>query len=152
MSKASVVLLPYAPVSVTTARWGLVTFLRESRVDESAIEDAALVVSELMSNAILHANPLPGACIQFSWALADGWLEVSVSDGGAPTRPHASHPPVSAPGGRGLGIVEHLAASWGSRASDWGATVWAILHAPAAEAAKAGGTRGGTRANQAGMW
>jgi anti-sigma regulatory factor (Ser/Thr protein kinase) len=96
----------------------------------AAIGDAALVLSELLSNAIRHARPLPGATVGVSWALSDGTLTVSVNDGGGPTRPHAGHPTPSSLGGRGLAIVEHLADAWGVRASARGVTVWAILPAP----------------------
>jgi anti-sigma regulatory factor (Ser/Thr protein kinase) len=96
----------------------------------TVIGDAALVLSELLSNAIRHARPLPGALVQVSWALRDGSLTVSVRDGGSRTRPHAGHPSPSSLGGRGLAIVECLASTWGVQDSTGGVTVWAILPAP----------------------
>ena len=92
--------------------------------------DAALVTSELLSNAILHARPLPDARIRVSWLLSAATVEVIVSDGGSATRPHASRPSLSSIGGRGLGIVEHLCSSWGVRGDSQGTTVWAVLPAP----------------------
>jgi anti-sigma regulatory factor (Ser/Thr protein kinase) len=121
VSPSSVVLLPWAPSSVATARWQLVT---------TAIRDAALVLSELLSNAIRHARPLPGALVQVSWSLCDESLTVSVRDGGGRTQPHAGHPSLSSLGGRGLAIVECLASTWGVRTTTGGVTVWAILPAP----------------------
>jgi anti-sigma regulatory factor (Ser/Thr protein kinase) len=94
------------------------------------IDDAALVLSELLSNAIRHARPLPGALVQVSWALCEGSLTVSVRDGGSRTRPHARHPSPSALGGRGLAIVECLASTWGVQDSTGGVMVWAILPTP----------------------
>src|SRR5919109_408065 len=76
------VLLPYTPSSVATARWRLAADLQAAGMLAAAIGDAALVLSELMSNAIRHARPLPGATVGVSWALSDGSLTVSVSDGG----------------------------------------------------------------------
>ena len=125
----SAVLLPYAPASVATARWQLAADLREAGIAETAIGDAALVMSELLSNAIRHARPLPGACVRVAWELTGDSLEVSVEDGGATTRPRASHPSLSSLGGRGLAIVEHLSTNWGVKTSD-GTTVWAILEVP----------------------
>ena len=93
------------------------------------IGDAALVLSELLSNAIRHARPLPGALVQVSWALCDGSLTVSVRDGGSRTHPHAGHPSPSALSGRGLAIVECLASTWGVQDSTGGVTVWAMLPA-----------------------
>lgn len=130
MSPSSVVLLPWAPSSVATARCQLAADLREADLVGNVIGDAALVLSELLSNAIRHARPLPGAVVQVSWSLSDGSLIVSVRDGGGPTHPHAGHPPPSALGGRGLAIVECLASTWGVQASTGGVTVWAILPAP----------------------
>jgi anti-sigma regulatory factor (Ser/Thr protein kinase) len=130
VSTSSVVLLPWAPSSVATARWQLSADLREAGLVAAVIGDAALVLSELLSNAIRHARPLPGALVQVSWALGDGSLTVSVRDGGSRTRPHAGHPSPSAVGGRGLAIVECLASNWGVQDSTGGVTVWAILPAP----------------------
>ena len=130
MSPSSVVLLPYAPSSVATARWRLSADLREAGTLAAAIGDAVLVLSELLSNAIRHAKPLPGSTVRVSWALFDGSVQVSVSDGGGPTSPHAEHPAPSALCGRGLAIVEHLSSTWGIRPSEGGITVWAILPAP----------------------
>jgi anti-sigma regulatory factor (Ser/Thr protein kinase) len=129
---SSVVLLPYAPSSVAAARWQLSTDLREAGTVAAAIGDATLVLSELLSNAIRHARPLPGRTVRVAWTLLDESLQVSVSDGGGATRPHAGHPSPSSLGGRGLAIVECLSSTWGIRASDGVITVWAVLPAPQA--------------------
>lgn len=125
------VLLPHAPASVAVARQRLTADLDAAGVVHAAVGDAALVVSELLSNAIRHARPLPGARVQVAWAVDNGSVEVAVSDGGAPTRPYPAHASVSALGGRGLDIVEYLARTWGVRADSQGLTVWAVLPAPA---------------------
>jgi anti-sigma regulatory factor (Ser/Thr protein kinase) len=130
VSTSSIVLLPWAPSSVATARWKLSADLQEAGLVAAVIGDAALVLSELMGNAIRHARPLPGALVQASWALGDGSLTVSVRDGGGRTRPHTRHPSPFALGGRGLAIVECLASTWGVQNSTGGVTVWAILPAP----------------------
>ena len=123
--------LPYAPASVAVARNRLTADLKAAGIYAGAIGDAVLVVSELLSNAIRHARPLPGANVQVAWAVDEGAVEVAVSDGGAPTRPRQTQPTVSSIGGRGLDIVEYLARTWGIRTDDCGLTVWAILGAPA---------------------
>jgi anti-sigma regulatory factor (Ser/Thr protein kinase) len=115
---------------VAVARERLTADLSAAGVFGQAVGDAALVVSELLSNAIKHAWPLPGAKLQVAWIVDRGSVEVAVSDGGGPTRPHAMHWPVSALGGRGLGIVQQLSRNWGIRTDGVGRTVWAVLPAP----------------------
>lgn len=123
------VLLPHAPSSIGLARHALGAELRAHGVPEAAVADATLVLSELLSNAIRHARPLPGGVVEVAWTLNGGSLEMTVTDGGGPTRPHVVMPPPSAPGGRGLSIVGHLSRGWGVRSDDRGTTVWAVLPA-----------------------
>jgi anti-sigma regulatory factor (Ser/Thr protein kinase) len=134
---AGTVLLPCAPASVAVARQRLAADLRAAGIIQAAVGDAVLVVSELLSNAIRHARPLPGANVQVAWALDDGSVEVAVSDGGSLTRPQPAHATVSSLGGRGLDIVEYLARTWGIRNDDGGLTVWAVLAAPPARQERA---------------
>ncbi|MFC6539088.1 ATP-binding protein [Nonomuraea salmonea] len=110
------VLLPYAPSSVAVARQRLSTDLQDSGVFTAAIDDAVLVVSELLSNALRHAHPLPSGMVRVAWLRSDDHIEVAVSDGGAATEPRAGRPTLSSLGGRGLGIVEYVAESWGGAA------------------------------------
>jgi anti-sigma regulatory factor (Ser/Thr protein kinase) len=96
----------------------------------TVVDDTVLVVSELLSNAIRHARPLPGSKLLLAWALDNGAVEVAVSDGGAVTRPMLAQATVSSLGGRGLDIVAYLARSWGVRTDDTGLTVWAVVAQP----------------------
>jgi len=125
------VLLPSTPASVSIARKKLTADLSAAGVYGEAAGDAALVISELLSNSIKHAWPLPGEKVRAAWMVDDGLVEVQVSDGGGPTRPRQDYPPISALGGRGLGIVERLSDDWGIRADETGQTVWAVLPARA---------------------
>ncbi len=134
---ASIVLLPATPASVAVARRRLAADLAAVGVFGSAIGDVALVISELLSNSIRHAQSLPGSRVQVTWSVAGESVEVAVSDGGSPTRPRQTHASLSAVGGRGLGIVERLSRTWGVRAGDFGLTVWAVLPAPRAPRAEA---------------
>jgi len=127
---SSIVHLPCAPASVALARRALSDDLRAAGVFDGAVRDAVLVISELLSNAILHAYPLPGERLQVAWAVDGSSVEVAVSDGGSATVPHAGHPSPSSISGRGLSIVEHLCQTWGIRADDVGLTVWAVVSAP----------------------
>jgi anti-sigma regulatory factor (Ser/Thr protein kinase) len=115
---------------VSVARQRLTADLSAAGVFGQAVGDAALVVSELLSNAIKHAWPLPGEKLQVTWIMEPGSVKVAVSDGGGPRRPRPVRPAMSSLGGRGLGIVEHLSRNWGVRNDNVGQTVWAVLPAP----------------------
>jgi len=137
---ASVVLLPCVPSSVAVARGRIAADLSSAGLIGGTIADATLVLSELLSNAILHAHPLPDERVRVAWVLSPAALEVLVSDGGGATRPHPAHPALSSTSGRGLTIVEHLCSSWGVRADERGTTVWAVLPAPRRSPERAAGT------------
>lgn len=127
MRASSVVLLPHAPSSVAIARQCLSSELIASGVLPSVVDDANVIMSELLSNALRHARPLPSGQIKLMWISTGDAIEVAVSDGGAMTEPRRNNPTLSSLGGRGLGIVESLAECWGVRYEDGGTTVWAVL-------------------------
>ncbi|MBP2706303.1 ATP-binding protein [Microbispora sp. RL4-1S] len=120
-------MLPYAPSSVAIARQRLTTELLATGLVADTVDDVVLVMSELLSNALRHAHPLPSGQLRVTWICSEGQIEVAVSDGGAHTQPRAGRPPLSSLGGRGLGIVEYLADRWGVRHDDDSTTVWAIV-------------------------
>jgi anti-sigma regulatory factor (Ser/Thr protein kinase) len=86
-------------------------------------DDATLVASELVTNAIRHARSAPRLRVQ----LEPQALVVAVADADpAPPRLAAPHP--EAAGGRGLRLVDHLAARWGVEPDDAGGkTIWCEL-------------------------
>jgi anti-sigma regulatory factor (Ser/Thr protein kinase) len=129
VSTSAVVLLPYAPSSVAVARRRLTADLVSAGIYESVVGDATLVVSELLSNSILHAAPLPGAKVRVAWTLNDDAVRVAVSDAGGGPLPRITQASPAAPGGRGLGIVETLSSRWGVLRDEGETTVWAVLMA-----------------------
>ena len=92
--------------------------------DPALVERVLLVVSELATNAVLHAR----TPFVVRLSRGDGSVRVAVfdtSDG----RPEPGALDPSAITGRGLGIVEALASAWGIDATDDGKWVWAELAA-----------------------
>ena len=90
-------------------------------------EDLLLVVSELVTNAVVHgAEPIGSR-----WCARAERVRVEVTDGAAGASPHGNpRPPANAETGRGLSVVTRLAVAWGWRASPGsGKTVWAELPA-----------------------
>ena len=136
MADSTVVLLPCQPASVAVARHRIASEMRSAGTMDGAIDDAAIVVTELLTNAIRHASPLSGRWLQVTWDLEDESVEIAVSDGGSTTLPRVSRPALSALGGRGLEIVETLSRRWGVRSTGPGTTVWAILAAPCLHATR----------------
>jgi len=129
VTEASVLLLPFAAASVGVARRRMVSDLIAAGVYDSAVCDVALVISELLSNALRHAAPLPESKIRVAWRIDPGSIQVSVSDGGGLTRPELGEPTQGATGGRGLRIVEKLSSRWGTSTGEEGTTVWAEVPA-----------------------
>jgi len=89
-------------------------------VDDSAMaEGLRLVVSELATNAVLHARS------DFRVRVATGAtvVRVEVFDNSELPAARKEYGP-SAVTGRGLGIVEHIAARWGVTALPDGKVVW----------------------------
>jgi anti-sigma regulatory factor (Ser/Thr protein kinase) len=125
VTKSGMLMLPFAPSSAGIARRRLVSDLVEAGIAETAISDAAVVISELFSNALQHAKPLNGAKILVWWQLEPGNVRVFVKDGGGPTMPELGQLRQLSTGGRGLRIVARLSRSWGTRCDDEGTTVWA---------------------------
>lgn len=108
--------------------------LRRGGVPDPVVDDAVLVLSELLGNACRHGRPLgrrePGdGEVRAAWRVdAAGGLTIEVTDGGGPTRPVPATPSVTARGGRGLTIVGALAEEWGVRDGAAGeVTVWVVL-------------------------
>lgn len=108
--------------------------LIHSGVSQSVVDDAVIILSELLSNACRHGRPLGHAevgdgDVRAAWRVDQvGRLTVEVTDGGGPTRPIPATPSVTARGGRGLNIINALAQAWGVRDSAAGeVTVWVIV-------------------------
>jgi anti-sigma regulatory factor (Ser/Thr protein kinase) len=111
------------PASTTSARLAR-ELVRSSLAgfDLTVIEVAELLVSELVTNAVAHAQSAPVMRIDVSGHA----IKVAVQDD-APGPVAVQDVADDAPGGRGLLLVDSLAASWGWAPTDAGKRVWFTL-------------------------
>jgi anti-sigma regulatory factor (Ser/Thr protein kinase) len=131
--QGELLLIP-GPESVKAAREFTAATLRGWKV-EALVEEAVIVASELVTNAIRHGScpaeqSADSASVMLAWQRHDGRIVCVVTDCSR-MPPVLAHADMSAESGRGLQVVQALAAAWG-----WvmlGAcekAVWAALQLP----------------------
>ena len=104
--------IPFSPESASRVRAALESWLDHRGSDQDVVDDARLIATELVSNAVRHASPLNNGTVLVRWREEDSTLVLSVADGGGPTRPHKENPSLEDVHGRGLRIVETLSNRW----------------------------------------
>lgn len=93
--------------------------------DEDVVGAVELLVSEMVTNAVVHATSAPTVDVYVD----DDVVRVEVRD--ADPRPPRPRPAdVGSPGGRGLLLLERMASAWGSDPHDGGKVVWFELERP----------------------
>ncbi|MGA5320947.1 ATP-binding protein [Streptomyces seoulensis] len=117
----------YPKTRASVARAREFTRLFVDHIDaEGLADDLALIVSELMTNAVLHGKTAPGRQVEVTLDHSPGRIRAEVRDTGEGI-PHR-HPQVPlAVSGRGLEIVDALSEAWGVTEHVVGKTVWAEL-------------------------
>ena len=113
--------LPAVPDSVPQGREFLRKALSSWHCEERA-DDALLLLSETLTNAVQHAE----GPIELHLHRSATDLTVEVSDR-SPHLPQPRQAPEDAESGRGLLLVRALAAGWGVRPTDEGKTTWFTL-------------------------
>jgi anti-sigma regulatory factor (Ser/Thr protein kinase) len=92
---------------------------------EECVDDAVLLVNELVSNVYDHATP---PCrVRVSELPERHGVRVEVDDGEADLLPVMGTSRLGKYRGRGLVLVERVAERWGISRRTWGKTVWAEL-------------------------
>lgn len=101
--------------------------LQELPQIEEMAEDASLVASELVTNALVHSGCTSEDSLAVKVERTDERLVVSVRDPGySGHTAHVAPPRPPGDGGLGLRIVEMVASDWGQSRGD-GYRVWAEL-------------------------
>jgi len=118
--------LPPVVRSVPVARHLVVDLLATWGARQNR-NDAALLVTELVSNVVDHVGGEASMTLELE--MSDGWLRISVADGSS-LRPVVRELDTGNPRGRGLRLVQAIAERWGSEDHQGGKRVWFDL-APA---------------------
>jgi anti-sigma regulatory factor (Ser/Thr protein kinase) len=119
-AKAASVVLPPATSSVPAARRFVTNTLSAWR--SPLIDDAAVLVTELAANAVLHAR----SAFRVELQQQDTGVRIGVADA-SPEPPERRSARPTDRSGRGLAAVEAIATRWGWAPSRTGKTVWAEL-------------------------
>lgn len=119
--------LPFAPESVRIARHELEKWLDGWTPSASFTDDCRLVVSELVGNAVRHAQPLDDGTMAVDWECVEEGFAIRVSDGGSGSRPHLVDSRRTDLGGRGMVIIDALASRWWVETDAARTTVHALL-------------------------
>jgi anti-sigma regulatory factor (Ser/Thr protein kinase) len=96
--------------------------LQAAGCSDAGRRDVALVVSELLTNAIRHGSPP----VEVNVELGPPECRISVFDSG-PGVPRLVRPPALASSGRGVLIVDALSLEWGVALAAPGKVVWALV-------------------------
>lgn len=120
--------LPSIPESVRIARYNVRAIMGFHQLGEYA-DDAEIITSELVSNAVQHVAEDPGEAIGVT--LARVWFPIAavaviVSDSSR-ERPIRRQTSAASGRGRGLQIVEALSIQWGWRPEPRGKVIFAVL-------------------------
>ena len=125
------------PTAVSAARSALMPL--DNRVDSGLMDDIRLLVSELVTNSVRHAEADRTGTVSLAVRLNPDRVRVEVSDAGSGFEPKPREPGQSQSSGWGLYLVDRLADRWGvmrgNRTNVWfemdGATSFApqALHA-----------------------
>jgi anti-sigma regulatory factor (Ser/Thr protein kinase) len=122
--------LPPEPTSATVARRVTRKHLAVACPSE-AVEVAALLVTELVSNAVLHAR----TAIVVAVDCTPGRVSIRVADQSA-ALPRRRTYGSNASTGRGIALVDELATAWGVERSLHGKEVWCEIEFPVTEAGR----------------
>jgi anti-sigma regulatory factor (Ser/Thr protein kinase) len=90
-----------------------------------APDDVAVIVSELVTNSVVHAHADSSQLLRITVARLKDRFRIAVTDHGSETVPHLREADDDTPGGLGLRIIDQLCMGWGVIRNGAGTTqVW----------------------------
>ena len=99
-------------------------FVAQSVDGSPVADDVILLASEVAANAVVHTASGKGGTFTVVVQPGDRVVRVEVHDGGSESPPDIRSADSQAVSGRGLGLVESLAARWGHLGDRNGRVVW----------------------------
>ncbi|RII11312.1 Phosphoserine phosphatase RsbP [Streptomyces sp. YIM 130001] len=111
-----------APEGVAEARRQLRELLHDW-ADSDQVDSAVLMVSEMLTNVLVHTDGDALLVAEAQGPQGHRWLRVEVSDG-SDQLPHKRDPGELASSGRGLVLMEILAERWGVDPRGEGKSIW----------------------------
>jgi anti-sigma regulatory factor (Ser/Thr protein kinase) len=115
--------LPCELTSVAVARRFLAQRVRSWELTSPHLDDALLLTSELVANAVIHARTDIRVVVA---GTSQGTLRVDVYDDNS-RLPVIDQPPDDATSGRGLQVIDRLATTWGFERTKLGKSVWFVV-------------------------
>ncbi|GHE88503.1 ATP-binding protein [Streptomyces longispororuber] len=131
------------PESVRCARRWFRRFFDGHRLNCSA-DDCVLMLSELVTNAVLHGQADGPWRVRVRWYRVGDALRVEVRNPGCPALVRLRTPAATEAHGRGLVLVDGLADAWWAGAGECGGTLVAFVMRRAFEPVGRGASRGGS--------
>ncbi|MFD4315785.1 SpoIIE family protein phosphatase [Streptomyces sp. NPDC058548] len=119
------------PERIAAAREQVRQLLHDWR-DEEQLDSAVLMVSEMVTNVLVHTDGDALLVAEVACGEKARRLRVEVSDG-SDELPHKRHPGEMASSGRGLVLMEMLADAWGVDPRGEGKAIWFELNEPDSE-------------------
>lgn len=104
--------LPGSRDTPRLARQDIVARL-EGAVPAGLLDDVGLIVSELVTNSVRHADVGPSGMVKIHVSQKADRLRLVVTDPGSLAVPHLVELDLDQPGGLGLFLVDQLSSAWG---------------------------------------
>jgi len=99
------------PSAASAARNALLAL--ERKLDSRVLDDIRLLVSELVTNAVRHAEGCGDGQVGLDVTIESSRVRVEVADTGEGFEPQPRDDEMSRPGGWGLYLVDRIADRWG---------------------------------------
>ncbi|MGZ4231636.1 MAG: STAS domain-containing protein [Solirubrobacteraceae bacterium] len=130
--------IPSTLMAPRTARVALRELLADHPLAAPRLDTLTLLVSEIVTNAVTHAEPEGEGVVEFNVTVTADLTRVRVSDSGSGFEwPAESLPPGRVDGGYGITLLDGQASRWGTRRVPGRFTVWfEVDHVPRAADAR----------------